>query len=119
MPGMEARAPERTEKRIGLVAELLTGDAFEFADVLDDLRLDIIVDFTAVLVVLGAGLSGDGETLRNRKTENGHLCKVGTLTAEELTHGCITFAEKVNKFLCHKALPPHSKNTYSFNTEVF
>ena len=35
----------------------------------------------------------DGEALRNRKTEVGHLCEVCTLSAEELTHVSVAFTE--------------------------
>ena len=93
------------EKRVLFIAKLLAGDLFQFDNSVQDLGLDIAVDLTAIFIVLSTGFGGDGETLRNRKTKVGHFCKVRTLTAEDLTHVCVTFAEKVDIFLCHNAFP--------------
>ncbi|CAN4006236.1 transcriptional regulator NrdR, partial [Dysosmobacter welbionis] len=49
------------------IAELLAGDALQLGDILHDLRLDPVVDLLAVLIVLGAGLGGDGEALGHRQ----------------------------------------------------
>ena len=63
MPGMEARAPERRETSRGvlMIAKLLAGDLLHLLDIFHDLGHDLVVDLAAVLIVLGAGLGGDGE----------------------------------------------------------
>ena len=65
MPGMEARAPERTGNQQGVlgIGELLATDGLHLAQVLVDLGLDVRVDLAAVVIILGAGLGGDGEAL--------------------------------------------------------
>ena len=70
MPGMEARAPERTEtrQRVFLIAELLAGRFLPSCTMSSMIsRLDLVVDPAAVFVILGAGLGGDGEALGNRQ----------------------------------------------------
>ena len=88
MPGMEARAPERTETSRGfsLSPNFLPVMRFHLDDVLHDLRLDIVVDFAAVFIILRAGFGGNGEALGNRQTETGHLRQVGALAAQQLAH---------------------------------
>ena len=89
------------EKRVLLVAELLAGDLFHLADILVDLSLDLVVDLTAVLIILGAGLGGDGEALGNGQTDVGHLGEVGAFAAEKFSHVSVTFCKKVHKLLAH------------------
>ena len=86
------------QKGIFQIAELLAGDLLHLADVLHDLRLDLIVDFSAVLVILRAGLGGNGESLRNGKTDIGHLREVRALAAQDLTHFRVAFAEQIDVF---------------------
>ena len=109
MPGMEALAPERTETSSGLcsIAKLFAGQLLQLSQILKDLRLDFRADLLAVLIVLGAGLSGDGEALRNRHAQNGHLSKVGTLAAEQLTHLGVALGESINKFLAQRKNLPN------------
>ena len=89
-----------------MVAEFLAGDFFHFADIFHDFSLDLIVDFAAVLVVLGAGFGGNGEALRNRQAQVGHFSQVRALAAQQFTHFAVTFGEKVNILLLHCDLPP-------------
>ena len=86
MPGIEARAPERTETSSGLAASPKRG-----ADRLADLgqrRLDLglqpVGQLAAVGVVGGADLGGDGEARRHRQAEARHLGEVGALAAEQV-----------------------------------
>ena len=74
------------EQGVFLVAELFAADLFHLVDVLHDLCLDLGVDLATVLVILRAGLGGDGEALRNGKTDVGHFREVRALTAEQLAH---------------------------------
>ena len=89
------------KQRILLVAELLAGDLLHLCDVFHDLSLDLIVDLSAVFVVLGAGFGGDGEALRYRQTDVGHFRKVSAFAAEKLTHVCVALGKEVNILLCH------------------
>ena len=85
-----------------MITELLTGNLLHLLDMLVDLTHDLRIDLTTVLVVLCAGLCRDGETLWNRETDIGHLCKVCALTTQKLTHVCVTLREQVNPFLSHR-----------------
>ena len=78
MPGMDALAPERTETKSGF---------------LKDLRLCVLVNGLAVIVIVCARLGGNCETVRDRKTNIGHLSQVRTLTAKEITHVGTAFVE--------------------------
>ena len=88
-----------------LIAELLAGDAFHLDDVLVDLCHDLGIDLAAVLIVLCAGLGGDGEALRNRKTDVCHFSKVRALTAEKLSHLSVALGEQINVLVSHD-IPP-------------
>ena len=99
MPGMEARAPERTET--SRVAKLLAGDLFQTLEMLEDVSGDIVIDLTAVCIVLGAGIRSDGEALGHGHTEVGHLGQVGTLAAQQLAHLAVALREKVYEFSSH------------------
>ncbi len=90
MPGMEARAPERTETSRGL---------FRSPNFLP------LVDLAAVFVILGAGFGGDGEALGNGHADVGHLGQVGTLAAQQLTHLGVAFGEQVNVLFAHLVFP--------------
>ena len=83
------------------VAELLAGDLLHLADILHDLRLDLVVDLLAVLIVLGAGLGGDGEALGHGQADVGHLGQVGALAAQQLTHVGVALREEVHILCCH------------------
>ena len=69
-----------------MVAELLAGDALHLLDVFHDLGKDAVIDLLAVLIILGAGLGGDGEALGHGQADVGHLGQIGALTAQQLTH---------------------------------
>ena len=58
-------------------------------------------EIMAEIIVLGAGFGGNGEALGNRETDVGHLCEVGSLTAKDLTHACVTLGEEITILLCH------------------
>ena len=95
------------EKRIFLVAELLAGDFFHLVDVLHDFSLNAGIDLLAVLVILRAGFGGNGEALRNGKSQAGHLGEVRALAAQKLAHFSVAFGEEVTiLFVCHNVLSP-------------
>ena len=88
MPGIEARAPERTETSSGR-----SGSPKPRADrLLDagqrvgDLRLQIGRVGLAVGVETGADLGRDREARRHRQAEIAHLGQVGALAAEQVAH---------------------------------
>ena len=102
MPGMDWRAPERTDQqRVLLVAELLADERFHLGKVLEYLSFDLGGDLLAVLVVTGAGLGGDGEALRNGHADVRHLGEVGALAAKELTHVGVALGKQVNVLFAH------------------
>ena len=71
------------------IAELLAADGLHLAQVLVDLGLDVRVDLAAVVIILGAGLGGDGEALGHGHAQIGHLSQVGALAAQQLPHGAV------------------------------
>ena len=88
MPGIEARAPERTDTSSGEVTSPKRG-ADRLAD-LGERRLDLLLEavrqLAAVGVVGGADLGGDGEARRHRQAEARHLGEVGALAAQQVLH---------------------------------
>ena len=93
------------QQRILVVAELLAGDALHLLDVFHDLGKDAVIDLLAVLIILGAGLGGDGEALRHGQTDVGHLSQVGALAAQKFTHVGVAFREQVTILLAHRNSP--------------
>ena len=88
MPGIEARAPERTEtqQRIGGVAEHMAGLPADLRDRRVDLRGEIGRIGLAVGVEVGADFGGDGEAGRHRQAERRHLVQIRALAAEQILH---------------------------------
>ena len=64
-------------------------------------RLDFVVNPAAIFVILGAGLGRDGEALGNRQAYLGHFGQIGALTAQQVAHGSVAFAELVNVLFRH------------------
>ena len=89
------------EQRIFLVAELLSADFFHLVDVIHNFCLNAVVDFFAVLVVLGASLGRDSKSLRHGKTDMGHFRKVSAFTAQKLTHSSVALRKEIAIFFCH------------------
>ena len=100
---------------VQMFAELLAGDLFQTLEVLKNVSSDGVIDLTAVCVVLGAGVGGDGEALRHRHTGCGHFCQTSTLAAQSILHGdfvaaesIIAFAEVVQILFAHALFTSHS-----------
>ena len=91
--GSTSTGTNGNKQRILAVTELFAGDLFHLYDVLIDLTLNLVVDLSAILVVLSTSFSCNGKALRYRKTKAGHLGKVSTFSTKELTHVGITFTE--------------------------
>ena len=88
-----------------MVTELLAGELLKHIDVLHDLRLDLGVDLPAILVILGAGLGGDGKALRHGQTDRGHLRQVRALAAQQLAHILVSLGEFVHILFSHVLHP--------------
>ena len=88
MPGIEARAPERTETSSGFFGSpsLAPIDFFDLGERGGDLGLQLGRVGVVLLVVVGADLGGDGEARRHRQPEARHLGQIGALAAEQVAH---------------------------------
>ena len=86
MPGIEARAPERTETSSGFSRSpnRAAGEPADLRERRLDLGLELLRIGFAVPVEVGADLGGDGEAGRHRQAEIGHLGEVRALAAEEI-----------------------------------
>ena len=86
MPGIEARAPERTETSSGLARSPNCRPVMRamWASAGVDLLLQLLRIFLGVGVVVRADLGGDGEAGRHRQAEVRHLGEVGALAAEQV-----------------------------------
>ena len=111
--GLTGTGTDRDQQGVGVVAKLLAGDLFQTLEMLEDVSSDIVIDLTAVCIVLGAGIRGDGEALGNRHTGSSHLCQTGTLAAQSILHGdlvaaegIVALAEVVQILFAHACLPP-------------
>ena len=106
--GLTCARTDRHQQGVGVVAEGLAGDLLQALDVLEDVSGDLVVDLTAVGIVLGAGLGGDGEALGHRHAGCGHLSQTGALAAQDVLHrglvaaeGFISLAEVVEILFAH------------------
>ena len=88
MPGIEARAPERTETSSGFSAspKFLPAMRPTSASAASTCGFRSFGIGLAVGVEIGADLGGDGEARRHRQAEIGHFGKIRALAAEEIAH---------------------------------
>ena len=89
MPGIDARAPERTDTSSGLAGspKRLPTTLLDLTQVAVDLRRASDGGVAAaVRVEVRADLGGDREAGRDGQPEAGHLGEVGALAAEQLLH---------------------------------
>jgi len=91
--GLTRAGTDGDQQGVCVIAKLLAGDLLQALDVLEDISSDLIVDLTAVCIILGAGLRGNGEALRHRHTGGSHLCQTGALAAQNVLHGGLVAAE--------------------------
>ncbi len=102
--GSSCAGAHGNEQGILLIAELLADDLLHLLNVVHDLRHDLVIDLTAILIVLGAGLGRNGEALGYRETDVGHLGQIGTFASEQLTHVSVTLGKEIDILLCHNVL---------------
>ena len=55
----------------------------------------------AVLIVLGAGLGGDGKASGDGHAKIGHLGQIGALAAQKLPHVFVAFGKEIDKLFAH------------------
>ena len=79
-------ANSKIEKGIFFVAKFLANNSFHLFDVFHNLCLDIIVDFSAVFIILCTSFSRNCEALGNGKTDFCHFSEVCTFTTEKFAH---------------------------------
>ena len=86
MPGIETRAPERTETRSGLSASPNRAPSARSsaASAVGDLLFEIRRIGFAVGVEIGADLGRDRKAGRHRQAEIAHLGETGALAAEQV-----------------------------------
>ena len=99
--GSPCSGANRNKQRVLQISELFAVDLFHLSDVFHDLRLDFIVDLTAILIVLSAGFCRNGEALGNRQADICHFSQIGALAAQQLTHVGVAFSEEVQVLLGH------------------
>ena len=80
--------------------------------ILHDFRLNFIIDFAAILVILGAGFGRNGKALGDGQTDVGHFREVRALAAQELAHFAVALGEQIN------VLVRHSFNTPFLSSDV-
>ena len=73
-----------------IVAKFVAHDFFHVGDACFHLRTQNFRISFLVIVVVSADFGGDGETCRNRKTDDGHFGKVCTFTSEEFFHFAVS-----------------------------
>ena len=96
--GLTCAGTDGDQQGVLVIAEGLAGDLLQALDVLEDVSGDRIVDLTAVCIILGAGIRGDGKALGNRHTGGSHLCQTGALAAQSILHGDLVAAESIIAF---------------------
>ena len=89
------------EQRVLQIAELLAGDLLQLVYILHDFGLNLVVDLTAILVILGAGFRRNGKALGDRQTNVGHFSQIGAFTAQKLPHFAVAFSEQINVLMRH------------------
>ena len=112
--GSAGAGADGDQQGILVIAELLAGDLLHLLDILHDLGHDLVIDLAAVLIILGAGLGGDGEALRDRQADVGHLGQVRALTAEQLAHIGVALGKQVTILFAHN-VPPIYKVSMVFD----
>ena len=93
------------QQGIFMVAELLAGDLLHFFNIFHNLGENLVIDLAAILIILGAGLGGNGEALRHRQADVGHLSQIRALAAQQLAHIGVALGEQVTILLAHGFSP--------------
>ena len=88
--------PDADQQRVSRVTELAAHRRLKLAEVLGDLGIQF-GGRGPVAQVGAAGLGGDNEPGRDRKTYVGHFGQVGTFTAQQILLVLIAFGEVINE----------------------
>ena len=107
--GLTSAGTDGDQQGVCVIAKLLAGDLLQALDVLKDVSRDLVIDLTAVCIVLSAGLGSNGEALGHRHAGCGHLCQTSALAAQDILHGdfvaakgVVAFAEVVKVLFAHE-----------------
>ena len=103
--GRSGAGAHGNQQRILGITELFAGDLLQLEDIFVDLGADLGGDLSAVFIISGAGLRGDGEALGHRQTDVGHFRQVCPLASKELPHLCIAFREQIYILVSHSDSP--------------
>ena len=57
--GLTCAGTDGDQQGVLVIAELLAGDLFQTLEVLKDISSDLVIDLTAVCIVLGAGIRSE------------------------------------------------------------
>ena len=99
--GCSCSGTNGNKKRVLFIAKLFAGNLFHLLDRCHNLCHDLVVDLSAVLIILCAGLCRDCKALRYRKAKVCHLRKIGTFSAKKISHIGISFCKHINPFCRH------------------
>ncbi len=101
--GLARPRTDGDEQRVGVVAELLASLAVQVLHGRQDLFPHPFGELARVHV-LDACLGGDGEAGRDGQADPGHLGQVAPLATQQVTHGGVTFFERIDPLMCHSDL---------------
>ena len=93
---------------------IFAGDLLQAFHMLEDIGGDLLVDLAAIVIILGAGLGGNGEALGHGHARVGHLGQAGAFAAQGVLHsglvsaeGFVALAEEIQILLAQISLPPY------------
>ena len=87
----------REQQRIIGVGKFFAHNLLNAGNSLANLIFEVGRILVIIVVIIRADFRCDGESRRYRQTDLVHFCKVGTFTAEEITHGGVAFGLAVTK----------------------
>ena len=87
----------REQQRIIGVGKFFAHNLLNAGNSLANLIFEVGRILVIIVVIIRANFRCDGESRRYRQTDLVHFCKVGTFTAEEITHGGVAFGLAVTK----------------------
>ena len=93
MPGIDARAPERTDTSSGFSGEpnFFARYMLKLCDIVINIALKAFGQTFSVFIIHIACFGCYCEALGYRESENGHFREVGALAAKQLTHLSVRF----------------------------
>jgi hypothetical protein len=98
MPGIDSRAPERTDTSSGLDGSpnFLPTCGFDHLQRFESLLPQPFGELPAACVVFVACFGGDGETGGNGNAGTGHFSDASAFATKEIAHRRVTFGEEIH-----------------------